>query len=249
MVVAPSRLTGRNRLRAYDHRRAGGDGLRKSTPARRRSHADDHTHWNPRRTRRYRSAPRSHPARFAHGSNIAKCSGWRRAPRWPTKQQRKKPHWPNGAMRYWPSFARCRARASTTRSRLASRYRLADDADIQSIFRLSAAAVSQRQTLERMRALAATQCSADAAIAAVQALDAAPAPALGYGRNLVGHGAAAARFAGGHSRADSTRLETPRHEGEGEHAPHGEHAPRLHPFVIQSLLNEQETGVVPASGA
>ena len=131
--------------------------------------------------------------------------------------------------------------------RLASRYRLADDADIQSIFRLSAAAVSQRQTLERMRALAATQCSADAAIVAVQALDAAPAPAPSATAATWSATALPLRDSLGAIRAQIRRaLDTPRHEGESEHAPHGEHAPRLHPFVIQSLLNEQETGVVPA---
>ena len=129
--------------------------------------------------------------------------------------------------------------------RLASRYRLADDADIQSIFRLSAAAVSQRQTLERMRSLTATQCTADAAIATVKALDAVPVPS-----DTSGTWSATAlplRDSLGAIRAQIRRnLDTPRREGEAEHTPHGEHVPRLHPFVMQSLFDDQEAAVVPA---
>ena len=152
-----------------------------STPARRRSHADDHTHWNPRRTRRYRSSAPRQTQRFAHGSNIAKCSGWRRRAALANETAAQKPHWLNGAMRYWPSFrARCRA-GGTTRS-CASRRAIVWRTT--PTFSRSSGVGGRRVTTTNAGAharLAATQCSADAAIAAVQALDAAPAPAPGYG--------------------------------------------------------------------
>jgi hypothetical protein len=53
---------------------------------------------------------------------------------------------------------------------LAARYRLADDKDVQAIYQQSANALSHRQTVERMRALAAAQCRPVVAIERVKQL-------------------------------------------------------------------------------
>lgn len=51
---------------------------------------------------------------------------------------------------------------------LASRFRLAEDAELHSLYQASANLLSFRQTLERMRALTAAQCTSDNAVSAAR---------------------------------------------------------------------------------